>query len=75
VSHLRPQDRSPKKSRAACKRGRHYYGESQNIGAGITRQVCETCGEVTIDLTGAHEVSAPVIIPSRLLGSVSSSES
>lgn len=33
----------------------------QNIGAGITRQVCETCGEVSIDLTGAHEPTKPVI--------------
>lgn len=75
MSHLRPEDRSPKKSRAACRKGRHFYGESQNVGAGIARQVCETCGEVTIDLTGADEVSHPIVIPTKLLGSFSASDS
>lgn len=75
MSHLRPEDRSPKKSRSACKKGRHYYGESQSIGAGIVRQVCETCGEVTIDLTGVDGVSAPVVIPTRPLGSLAETDS
>lgn len=58
VSHLRPDDKS-KATQAACKKGRHAYGESQSIGAGIQRRVCSTCGEVTIDLTGAEPLSAP----------------
>ena len=43
-----------------CRRGIHNYGESQRIGAGIVRQVCTTCWDVTIDLTGADD---PVEIP------------
>lgn len=54
MSHLRPEDRRNRHSRSACKRGRHLYGEAQNIGGGIRRQVCETCGGVTIDLSGAE---------------------
>jgi hypothetical protein len=61
VSHLTPEDRASRTSRFACRKGRHYYGEAQNIGAGILRRVCETCGEVTIDLTGAEEVTEPVL--------------
>ena len=61
MSHLRPEDRAAKHSKSACKKGRHIYGESQNIGAGILRRVCEACGEVTIDLTGAEELTEPVI--------------
>lgn len=74
MSHLRPEDRSAKKSKAACRKGRHYYGEAQNIGAGIVRRVCETCGEVTIDLTGADEVSTPVVKPHTKLRSFTPSE-
>jgi hypothetical protein len=72
VSHLRPEDRSVKLSRASCRKGRHFYGETQNIGAGITRQVCETCGEVTIDLTGAHELTEPIIRSTGKIGTRSS---
>lgn len=54
MTHLQQGDR--RKHRAsACRRGRHDYGEKQYVGAGITRQVCATCGDVTIDLTAAHE--------------------
>jgi hypothetical protein len=60
VSHLRPEDRSPRTNRAACRKGHHRYGEAQSIGAGILRRVCESCGEVSIDLTGVEEVAAPV---------------
>lgn len=59
MSHLRPDEKT-KNTQAACRKGRHGYGESQNIGAGIQRRVCETCGEVTIDLTGAEPLTAPV---------------
>ena len=43
--------------RAKCRRGRHTYGTAQHVGGGISRQVCDVCNEVTIDLTGvdAHE--------------------
>ena len=61
MSHLRPEDRSERHKRSACRKGRHLYGRAQNIGAGIVRQVCETCGEVTIDLTGANEQTTPVV--------------
>ncbi|HEX6301002.1 MAG TPA: hypothetical protein VF148_11100 [Acidimicrobiia bacterium] len=61
MSHLRPDDRSRKHRRSACRKGRHLFGKAQNIGAGITRQVCETCGEVTIDLTGARVPTTPLI--------------
>ena len=60
MSHLRPEDQ-PKPSKASCRKGRHHYGEALSIGAGIKRRVCETCGEVTIDLTGIEEVTEPVL--------------
>lgn len=41
------------------------YGEAQHIGAGIVRQVCEECGAVTIDLTGAYEAAAPLVSDNR----------
>ncbi|HJS71421.1 MAG TPA: hypothetical protein VJ858_01725 [Acidimicrobiia bacterium] len=72
MSHLRPEDRSLKSIRASCRKGRHFYGESQNIGAGITRQVCQTCGEVTIDLTGAYELTEPIIRSTGKIGTRSS---
>lgn len=58
MSHLRPDDKS-KGTQAACRKGRHTYGESQSVGGGIQRRVCTTCGEVSIDLTGAEPLSAP----------------
>ena len=74
MSHLRPEDRN-KRARTACRKGRHYYGETQNIGAGITRRVCEDCGEVTIDLTGVEEVTTPVNRNGRRLGSLTAGDS
>ena len=74
MSHLRPEDRN-KHSRTACRKGRHYYGETQNIGAGITRRVCEGCGEVTIDLTGVEEVTTPVNRNGRRLRSLTTGDS
>lgn len=44
---------------SACRKGRHNYGEEQNVGAGILRRVCTTCGSVSIDLTKAHELTVP----------------
>ncbi|HWB89304.1 MAG TPA: hypothetical protein VG872_08880 [Acidimicrobiia bacterium] len=57
MSHLRPEDRRNRHTRALCKKGRHFYGEARTIGGGIRRQVCETCGDVTIDLTGAEPLN------------------
>jgi len=57
MTHLRDEDR-PKHRLSACKKGRHAYGDAQYIGAGIIRRVCDTCGDVTIDLTAAHEPAA-----------------
>ena len=73
MSHLRPEDR--KHARSACRKGRHHYGETQNIGAGITRRVCQDCGEVTIDLTGVEEVTTPVNRKGRRLGSLTTGDS
>lgn len=75
MSHLRPEDRSEKTSRAACRRGRHYYGASQNIGGGIVRRVCETCGEVTIDLTGVDAVTTPIVRPIPKVKSLTTNDS
>lgn len=74
MSHLRPEDRD-KRARTTCRKGRHYYGESQSIGAGIKRRVCEECGEVTIDLTGVEEVTTPVNRNGRRLGSLTTGDS
>lgn len=75
MSHLRPEDRSVKHSRAACRKGRHYYGEPQKIGAGILRRVCEACGEVTIDLTNADELTTPVLRHSPNISSLGPEDS
>lgn len=71
MSHLTPEDRKSRHSRSACKKGRHLYGEAQNVGGGIRRQVCDTCGDVTIDLTGTEPLPAPVLRHSNIIGSVS----
>ena len=60
MSHVRPEDRTERHKRSNCRRGRHSYGEDQNIGAGIIRRVCDTCGAVNIDLSET-EVSRPVL--------------
>lgn len=74
MSHLRPEDRSFKHSRAACRKGRHLYGESQNIGAGILRRVCDICGEVTIDLTKADGLTAPILRPTKTISSLANGD-
>jgi hypothetical protein len=56
MSHLRPEARQRHKL-SSCKKGRHNYGETQMIGGGITRQVCQTCSDVTIDLTAADDMA------------------
>ncbi|MDX1468490.1 MAG: hypothetical protein R3258_04060 [Acidimicrobiia bacterium] len=60
MSHLRPEDMTERRRRAACRRGRHSYGADQHIGAGIIRRVCDACNSVNIDLTEV-ELTAPVI--------------
>jgi hypothetical protein len=67
VSHLRPGEKV-RRNRAACRKGRHSYGASQNVGAGIVRRVCDVCSEVTIDLTQTAD-AAPTIGGHRLTGS------
>lgn len=61
MSHLRPEDRTPRLHRLSCRKGRHDFDEAQHIGGGITRQVCANCSAVSIDLTGAHEGPAPIV--------------
>lgn len=56
MSHLRPEAR-PRHKISSCKKGRHNYGEVQTIGGGITRQVCQTCADVTIDLTAVDHMA------------------
>lgn len=65
MSHLRPEDLTPRHRRSACRKGRHHYGEAQHIGAGIVRKVCKVCSAVTIDLTGAYETTSPMISDNR----------
>ena len=60
MSHLRPEDMTERRRRAACRRGRHSYGPDQHIGAGIIRRVCDVCSSVNIDLTEV-ELTAPVL--------------
>ncbi len=61
MSHLGPEAKHRHRI-SSCRKGRHRYGESQHIGAGMLRQICEVCNAVTIDLTGADELSDPVLI-------------
>ncbi len=61
VSHLRPEDREAFRGQWSCRKGRHLYGESKKVGGGILRRVCEACGEVTIDLTVADELTTPLV--------------
>jgi hypothetical protein len=56
MSHLRPEDHTSTHRKPSCKKGRHRYGDSKNVGGGIARQVCVACGAVSIDLTGATDV-------------------
>lgn len=55
-----------------CRKGHHQYGDPQGIGAGIARQVCEVCSEVTIDLTVAHEESTPILRDKGTIGPLTS---
>lgn len=57
MSHLRPEEKVARHRLSSCRKGHHAYGEVQRVGGGITRQVCEKCADVTIDLTGADDLS------------------
>ncbi|MCI0425081.1 MAG: hypothetical protein L0Z49_07115 [Actinobacteria bacterium] len=61
MTHVRPETKSPRRSRSDCRKGLHQFGETQNVGAGIGRRVCAICNAVTIDLTATHEPVEPVI--------------
>ncbi len=65
MTHLREQDRRRHRV-SSCRKGRHNYGQAQDIGAGIERRVCDTCGDVSIDLTAAHEPEASQARAGRL---------
>ena len=67
MSHLRLQDRPRKHRRSDCRKGRHEFGQAQNIGAGIKRQVCEVCGAVSIDLTDSDSPTMPVVSTQKSL--------
>jgi hypothetical protein len=38
-----------------CKDGEHDFAEPVSVGSGLLRSVCETCGEVSIDLRAVEE--------------------
>lgn len=62
MSTSRPAPKASDRHRKAeCRKGRHHFGSNQNIGAGITRRVCDTCSAITIDLTGSYELAYPVV--------------
>lgn len=61
MTHMRDEDRAARHRLSACKRGKHLYGEAQNVGAGIVRRVCVRCAEVTIDLTQSDELKTPLL--------------
>lgn len=69
MSHIRPDQGRGKHRKTECRKGRHEFGETQNIGAGIARRVCLTCSAVTIDLTSVYELGAPVLTTHRTIGS------
>lgn len=75
MSHLRPDERIQRHRKSHCKKGRHEYGESQNVGAGILRRICEVCGIINIDLTSADELETPVIPKKTNLASMAPRES
>ena len=60
MTHLRPEAKATRHKRSDCRKDNHNYGEEQNIGAGILRRVCATCGAVSIDLTSADELKTPI---------------
>ena len=70
MSHIRHDEKSDRHKRAECRKGRHHFGSIQNIGAGISRRVCETCSAVTIDLTNSYELASPVVTSNPPLVSV-----
>lgn len=53
--------------RRRCRKGIHVLGETREIGAGIKRTVCDSCGAVaTIDLRGSTVgIPGDVDIPAR----------
>ncbi len=65
MTHVRGEDRPLKHRMSACRKGRHDFGDPQNVGAGIIRRVCGTCAAVSIDLTQADELSTPMQRPGR----------
>lgn len=62
MSHLRPEDKAARHRMSSCRKGVHNYGEAQVVGAGILRQVCGTCADVTIDLTGVEELTDTMVL-------------
>ena len=53
MSHVRSDQTAVTHRKSSCRRGRHSYGPASQVGGGIRRQVCVTCGSVTIDVTAA----------------------
>jgi hypothetical protein len=56
MTHLRAEDISTVHRKSSCRRGSHRYGDPLNVGAGIVRRVCQSCGSVSIDVTAAGPV-------------------
>jgi hypothetical protein len=53
MTHIRVEDTSIVHRKSSCRRGGHRYGAPLNVGAGILRRVCQACGSVSIDVSGA----------------------
>lgn len=48
-----------------CKHGQHRFAEQVGVGAGIRRNVCESCGTVAIFLADEAPVTS---VSTRLVG-------
>lgn len=71
MTHVRAEAQTTKHRISACRKGRHDFGAFQNVGAGIMRRLCETCGTVSIDLSQADELKGPVVTTHSTIESLS----
>ena len=63
MKHLAEDDRTRKHRIASCRKGRHDFGDQQDIGGGIARRVCAACSAVSIDLTPGAHLKPPAVQP------------
>ena len=48
MTHLRSDVAPSAHRKSSCRRGLHQFGSPGHVGGGILRQVCLSCGSVTI---------------------------